>query len=245
MKNYILILIAAMTLFACKKADKGRELPGDPELVNVEMDRQAAAKRKYPPKNPPTQKKGCLLLDFNGEEVTNTIWNSNGDLSCAGSGLSSTQIANVLARVKYDFSQFDLEVTTDEARYNLYPQNKRRRCIITTTNFYGNVGGVAFINSFNWFDDTPCFVFSQLLNYNEKYVSDATSHELGHTAGCRHHVELRNDESGICYVYSQYLQSNHIMSNCYNYSNPLFTSGYMYCGELTNDITNINNSINL
>jgi hypothetical protein len=263
MKTIFLVLIAAITLFSCKKEDRVRELPSgtrvelptDPELFNHEMDRQAASKRRYPPKNPhyqppdqpppPTEvKKVCLLIDTNGEEVTNTVW-SVGTISCASSGLSETQVQSVVNRVKYDWSQFDAEVTTDENVYNTYPQNKRRRCVVTTTNWYGNVGGVAYINSLNWFDDTPCFVFSSLLGFNEKYVSDATSHEFGHTAGCRHHAELRNDETGVCYIYSSYLWSNHLMGASYYDANPIFTIGDWYCGVKTDDIIIINNSINL
>ena len=201
-----LVLIAAMILFSCKKESRARELPGDPELFNVEMDRRAAARRKphpvKPPTNPPAVKSGCLLLDFNGEFVNGTVWNIY--INCANSGLSETQIQSVVSRVKYDFSQFGLEVTTDESVFNTYPQNKRRRCIVTTTAFYGNVGGVAYINSFNWFDDTPCFVFSGLLSYNSKYISDAGSHELGHTLGLRHHSDWVYNEDGSCFKLNEY-----------------------------------------
>jgi hypothetical protein len=45
---------------------------------------------------------------------------------------------------------------------------------------------VAYITSFNWGDDTPCFVFSVQLSYNPKYIAEATSHEAGHTLGLFH-----------------------------------------------------------
>ncbi len=267
MKKLFLILIAAMMLFACKKADSIRELPGDagtkidlptdPELVNVEMDRKAAEFRKGrghnphdnpppPPPPPTTTYKGCLLLDFDGYNVTGTTWNVNGDILCAGSGLSSAQIASVVARVKYDFAQFNVEITTDENVFNSYPQNKRRRCIITTTNWYGNVGGVAYINSFNWPDDSPCFVFSQLLQYNEKYISDATSHECGHTFGNWHHSEWVYNEDGSCYLQNEYLWGNMIMGASYYDPNPIFGTGAssLGCNIIQNDIEVINNSIN-
>ena len=44
----------------------------------------------------------------------------------------------------------------------------------------------SFINSFTWGDDTPCFVFSALLGYNVKNISEAASHEGGHTLGLYH-----------------------------------------------------------
>jgi hypothetical protein len=265
MKNQILVLIVAIGLFSCQKLDAPRELPGDaskvelptdPELFNAEMDRMAAQMRKggngngHNPNNPPppqppptTQKQGYLLLDFDGEDVTGTLW-STATISCANSGLSSTQIQDAITRAKSYLSQFNVEVGTSETVYNTYPQNKRRRCVITTTNFYGNVGGVAYINSFNWFDNSPCFVFSGLLQYNSKYVADAIAHELGHTLGCWHHAELRNDEAGICYVYSSYLWSFHIMGASYYDANPIFTTGFRGCNDETKDIELITKSIN-
>jgi hypothetical protein len=265
MKQLFLVLIGAMMFFSCDREDV-RELPSDagkvsklptcPELVNIEMDNKAAQRRKYPPKNPHNQppqppppttvKQGCLLLDFNGEDVSGTMWNVNGDLVCDNSGLSQTQIEFTLNRVKYDYAQFNIEVTTDESVYNTYPQNKRRRCIVTTTNFYGNVGGVAYINSFNWFDDSPCFVFSQLLSYNEKYISDATSHELGHTLGNRHHSEWMYNEDGSCIKINEYLWSNMIMGASYYDPNPKFGIGAnsLGCYVIQNDMDIINNSIN-
>ena len=262
MKQLFLVLIGAMMFFSCQKRYSRElpsdtkikfELPTDPELVNVEMDNKAALMRKggngngngHNPNNPPpptTSKKGYLLIDFNGEEVVNTVWGVIP--TCASSGLSDAQIQDAVTKAKSYYAQFNVEVGIDESVYNTYPQNKRRRCVVTTTNFYGNVGGVAYINSFNWFDNTPCFVFSQLLQYNSKYIADAIAHELGHTLGDWHHVELRDDELGVCYVYAAYLWSNHIMGASYYDPNPIFTTGFMSCGVTTNDITNMNNSIN-
>jgi hypothetical protein len=263
MKKLIIVSIAAMLIFSCKKGDSNRELPSDishklptdPELVNVDMDRKAEAFRKghnphdNPPPQPPpptTIKQGCLLLDFDGDGVSGTMWNVNGDFYCDNSGLLDWQEQNVEARVKYDYAQFNVEITTDENVYNSYPQNKRRRCVITTTNFYGNVGGVAYINSFNWMDDSPCFVFSQLLGYNEKYISDATSHECGHTFGNRHHSEWQYNDDGSCVKLNEYLWSNMIMGASYYDPNPIFGIGAnsLGCDVIQNDMEVINNSIN-
>ncbi len=269
MKKLILVSIAAMLIFSCKKEDSNRELPSDtssvgdlptcPELVNVDMDRKAAARRGKghnphdtvvtppPPQPPPTTTyKGCLLLDFDGDNVSGTMWNVNGDIPCDNSGLSSAQIENIIARVKYDYAQFNIEITTDENIFNTYPQNKRRRCVITTTNWYGNVAGVAYINSFNWFDDSPCFVFSQLLSFNEKYISDATSHECGHTFGNRHHSEWQYNDDGSCVKLNEYLWGNMIMGASYYDPNPIFGIGAnsLGCNVIQNDMDIINNSIN-
>jgi hypothetical protein len=51
---------------------------------------------------------------------------------------------------------------------------------------FGVAGGIAYPNSFLWGNNTPCFVFSTLLHYNEKYIAEAISHEVGHTLGLHH-----------------------------------------------------------
>ena len=78
-------------------------------------------------------------------------------------------------------------ITTDENVYNNANPLKRMRVVITESwEWYGQAGGVAFINSFTWGDNTPCFVFSSLLGYNVKKIGEASSHESGHTLGLRH-----------------------------------------------------------
>jgi len=75
------------------------------------------------------------------------------------------------------------------------------RVVITvTSDWYGASGGVAFINSFSWGDNTPCFVFSALLSYNAKNVAEASSHEAGHTLGLRH----QSTYSSACVKTSEY-----------------------------------------
>ena len=128
-----------------------------------------------------------IFLDFDGHTVTGTSWNVSGPIYCAPSGLTSAQITEVFNRVSEDYRPFTINVTTDSTRYWGAPAKKRIRVIVTvTSNWYGAAGGVAFVNSFTWGDNTPCFVFSALLNYNSKNISESASHEAGHTLGLRH-----------------------------------------------------------
>jgi hypothetical protein len=253
-----LIVIAAIALFSCQKQAstnlRPQSLPGDPELVNHIKDAEAVAYRKNNPhgnphvidtttQQPPpvTIHKACFLLDFDGYNVPAGVWGAL-PISCSGSDFTSSEIADIITRVK-SYWKFDVEITTDEALYNTY--SKKMRCIVTRTNFYGNYGGVAYIGSLNWIDqEKECFVFCDLLQRNTKYNADAIAHELGHTANCYHHVELRNDVNGSCYVYSDYLWANHIMGASYYDPNPVFNTGFMYCGATTDDINNITNSLN-
>ncbi len=128
-----------------------------------------------------------IFLDFDGQTVTNTSWNFNGPIVCGASGLNNTQITSAFNRVAEDYRPFNINVTTDSTKYFAAPANKRMRVIVTvTSDWYGNAGGVAFVGSFTWGDNTPCFVFSALLGLNEKNVAEAASHEAGHTLGLYH-----------------------------------------------------------
>jgi hypothetical protein len=130
-----------------------------------------------------------LFLDFDGQYVTGTSWNYNGPINCAASGLNTFQITEVFNRVAEDYRPFNINVTTDSTKYFSAPVNHRIRVIVTVTNgWYPGVGGVSFVGSFNFGDDTPCFVFTgpSALGYNPKYVAEAASHEAGHTLGLYH-----------------------------------------------------------
>ena len=128
-----------------------------------------------------------LFLDFDGHTVTGTAWNGTDALYCAPSGLTNDQITEIYQRVAEDYRPFNLNITTDSTKFLAAPLTSRARVIVTVTNdWYQGVGGVSFVGSFNWGDDTPCFVFSAALKYKTKYISEAVAHEAGHTLGLFH-----------------------------------------------------------
>lgn len=129
----------------------------------------------------------AVFLDFDGHTLNGTSWNGSGPLVCDAATLNPAQITAVFNRVSEDFRPFNLNVTTDSAKYVAAPATRRMRVILTPTwQWYGMAGGVAYINSFTWGDDTPCFVFTSLLNNNTKNIAEAAAHEIGHTLGLRH-----------------------------------------------------------
>lgn len=128
-----------------------------------------------------------LFVDFDGQTVDNTAWNYNGPIVCNPSNLDNTKITSIFNRVAEDYRPFNINVTTDSTRYFAAPAAMRMRIIVTTSwEWYGAAGGVSFVGSFTWGDDTPGFVFSGQLGYNVKYISEAISHEAGHTLGLYH-----------------------------------------------------------
>jgi hypothetical protein len=129
-----------------------------------------------------------LFLDFDGHTVQNTPWNYSGPIYCGASGMTNTNIIEAFNRVAEDYRPFNINITTDSTKYWAAPFNKRMRVILTVNHeWYGAAGGVAFVGSFTWGDDTPCFVFTAALGVNNvKYISEAAAHEAGHTFGLYH-----------------------------------------------------------
>lgn len=128
-----------------------------------------------------------IFLDFDGAYVQGTAWNWSGPIDAQPSGLSATAITEIFNRVAEDYRIFNINVTTDSTKYSAAPATKRTRVLITPTyQWYGAAGGVSYVGTFTWGDDTPAWVFSGLLNNNVKNIAEAISHEAGHTLGLQH-----------------------------------------------------------
>lgn len=129
-----------------------------------------------------------IFLDFDGHKVTSTGWNNGNTLYCAASGMTDTQITEIFNRVSEDYRPFNINITTDSTKFLAAPLNRRIRVIITpTSSWTTGVGGISYIGSFTWGDDTPAFVFCDRLGPNSpKYVAECCSHESGHTLGLSH-----------------------------------------------------------
>jgi hypothetical protein len=131
--------------------------------------------------------KSVLYIDFNGQYVTGTPWNWDGPINAKPSGLSNANMKEIFASVAADYRIFRVNITTDPAKFSAAPAASRMRIIVTTSSdWYGVAGGVSYVGSYTWGDDTPCWVFSTILKYDPKKVAEAISHEGGHTLGLQH-----------------------------------------------------------
>lgn len=144
-----------------------------------------------------------IYLDFDGEEVLTPMWNNGEVIHCLPSGLTNVQIAEVFNRVAEDYRPFNINITTDIDVFNTAPFDKRMRVIITpTSSWFANVGGVSYLSSFTWGDDTPCFVFCDKLGPNNpKMVAECCAHESGHTLGLSHQSKY-DDGCNLTAAYS-------------------------------------------
>jgi hypothetical protein len=193
-----------------------------------------------------------IYLDFDGHYVSGTMWNTSGAFTCNSSGLGDAAIMEVFNRVSEDFRPFNINVTTSETKYNTAPYNRRIRVVITTSHeWYGTgSGGVAYINSFTWGDNTPCFVFSALHNYNIKNIAEAASHEAGHTLRLRH----QSTYNSSCVKTSDYNWGQGtgeigwapIMGAAYNQNMSLWNSGpnSLGCNIIQSDLNMITDGTN-
>jgi hypothetical protein len=127
---------------------------------------------------------GCVMLDFDGYYMAaGNLWNNGNPINAAPSGVSDAGILEQWEVVAEDYRPFNINITTSEAVFNSYPKNRRMRAVITPTETAApGFGGVAYIGSFNWDNDVPCWVFA----LGNKYGGEATSHEIGHTFDLQH-----------------------------------------------------------
>lgn len=194
---------AARKAFELQHADDGRFLlVARPlsEVVCLPLPRpppqtSTRATRGGPVTNPPILSSRpsamhVLYLDFDGETVTDPLWDEGRTIVAPAARLSNAEVTEVFNRVREDFLAFNIDVTTNVSRYNSAAVGRRMRCIITRNDAAApGAGGVAYLNSFDrlgsgGFSSTlPCWVF---IDDNAKFCADATAHELGHTMGLRH-----------------------------------------------------------
>jgi len=122
-------------------------------------------------------------LDFDGEVSTTTYWNGGNTINAQAGNFTETEIINIFNLVSEDYRPFRVNITTDLAVFNAAPVNRRMRCIFTPNDIAApGAGGVAYLRSFSWNNDTPCWVF----NSGSKAAGEAASHELGHAFGLAH-----------------------------------------------------------
>lgn len=147
-----------------------------------------------------------LFLNFSGERVTGTQWNSElGQSEIVALPFSTdadtsqfndseqNAIKRIWQRVAEDYAPFDIDVTTER------PANFTSRtahAVITRSsdangrrNPASDAGGVAYVNVFgtttyNRF--RPAWVYHNNLAQDDSYIAEAASHEIGHNLGLSH-----------------------------------------------------------
>lgn len=145
-----------------------------------------------------------IYLDFTGHTTSETSWQRGATFVTPAFSLDANYqafsdaeklaIQDVWARVSEDFSIFDVNVTTAEpplgdlARSGPGDDRWGMRVVIGGDgSWMSGAAGVAYLGSFDWSSDTPCFVFAdQNWKTNRNFMATCISHEVGHTLGLGH-----------------------------------------------------------
>ena len=127
-----------------------------------------------------------LLLDFAGGHT-----DSWGGVTYPRPPADNNTIRDVWKRVAEDFMPFNINVTTDIRVFQAAAATSRQRCVMGTTQAAGS-GGVAYVGSWNWGNDTVCWS----LYYAGKAAGEVAAHEPGHTLGLAHQGREIPDGAG-------------------------------------------------
>ncbi len=147
-----------------------------------------------------------LYLNFAGETVTNTLWNTelgrsaiparpfgvDGD-DLTFSDTEQAIIRQVWLRVAEDYAPFDVDVTTERpAGFT----SRTGMALITRhldangqPNPASDAGGIAYVNVFGttlYARYRPAWIYHDNLGNAESLIAEAVSHELGHNLGLSH-----------------------------------------------------------
>ena len=147
-----------------------------------------------------------LYLNFAGEDVVGSAWNSSlgrasipavpfstdGDYSTF-SDAEQSAIKRIWQRVAEDYAPFNIDVTTE--RPATFGTRVAHALITRNTDANGNpnpsstAGGVAYVNVFgssSFLTTRPAWVYYNNLGNGESSTAEAASHEIGHNLGLSH-----------------------------------------------------------
>ncbi|MFD0892174.1 hypothetical protein KBB96_12150 [Luteolibacter ambystomatis] len=133
--------------------------------------------------------RGCIYLDFDGQVVTGSRWNSalEPTINALAPTYTEAEMTSICQVVAEDYAPFNVTVTTDEAVFNAAPSTRRMRVILTPSplSFLLGTGGIALLGSWSDGSGDPCWVYTT--GTGSVYGSAlAASHEVGHTFGLLH-----------------------------------------------------------
>jgi hypothetical protein len=146
-----------------------------------------------------------LYLNFSGEIVRGTAWNSGGRTEIPAVAFSTdsdfstfsdaeqTAIKRVWQRVSEDYAPFNIDVTTE--RPATFGTRTAHAVITLNTDANGvanpssSAGGVAYIDVFgnsNYSTYRPGWIYFNNLGNSASSIAEAVSHEIGHNLGLSH-----------------------------------------------------------
>ncbi len=147
-----------------------------------------------------------LFINFSGESVSGTAWNSSLGRTTIPAVAFSTDadystfsdaeqlaIKRIWQRMAEDYAPFNIDVTTE--RPGTFTTRTAHALITRNTDANGlenpaaAAGGVAYVNVFasaSYANYRPAWIYFNNLASDESYIAEAASHEIGHNMGLSH-----------------------------------------------------------
>ena len=163
-----------------------------------------------------------IFLDFDGHSTVGTSWNAAlgqsvivtppYDKDGIPATFSPNELSDIVAvwrEVSEDYAMFDVDITTADPGAALIGNGIRVAIGGSYNDWYGRpAGGVAYVNSWGWSSQEPCFIFPQNLGPNwAPYMAAAASHEVrgrlqvgGHT-NSTHLTNIHKCAHQLCLSY--------------------------------------------
>lgn len=194
-----------------------------------------------------------IYLNFTGETVTGTAWNTSlgrdpipavafstdGDFTTF-SDSEQLAIKRIWQRVSEDYAPFNVDVTTE--RPATLGTRVANVLITRNTDANGNAnpsssaGGVAYVNVFagsTYATYRPAWIYFNNLANDESYISEAASHEAGHNFGLSHDATTSSSYYGG--HGSGDISWGPIMGTGYNRNVSQWSKGEYYAANNTED----------
>jgi hypothetical protein len=154
---------------------------------------------------------GTVYLSFKGTTVSDTPWNSDGPIVAEPYSQDSDprfsedelrEIRAIWLSVAEDYAPFNVDVTTEKP-LNPDPVKNIEIVITPSSSWYGQpTGGICYLGSFTWDSSQKvCWVFSNMLGNNSKYIAEASSHESGHSFGLQHWAQFDTSNGAMISPY--------------------------------------------
>jgi hypothetical protein len=180
--NNVLIKSVDINQLIC--VSPGSDLPFSNKIETQDKSRiRTAAQPKYSsfPESP-----FVLYLDFDGEYVNDSYWNSQmgGATNCTGPNFSDAMIKSIWAGVSEKYRPWNINVTTDRAVFD--GKSKALRHMVVYTGTWGSGGGIADIGSIANNGTDICWVFYDNLVSDVNDMTVTAAHESGHAFGLQH-----------------------------------------------------------
>jgi len=195
-----------------------------------------------------------LFLNFCGEDVSGTAWNTSLGRTVIPALAFSTDsdrstfsdaeqvaIKRIWERVAEDYAPFNIDVTTE--RPPTFGTRVAHALITRNTDANGDpnpsssAGGVAYVNVFgksSYANYRPAWIYHNNLGNNEANIAEATSHEIGHNLGLSHDGKTDGTE-----YYSGHgsgdISWGPIMGTGYNRNVSQWSKGEYYLANNTQD----------